>query len=97
MPIAQHCRRYRTEKMKFGLTANAMIAGIVRLNSSSGSYVGDHHINALPFFAPLYVQGNEFEICGARHSDLGVEALIGPPQRALPSNSAPSRWRCVSA
>jgi len=35
------------------------------------------HINALPFFAPLYVQGNEFEICGARHGDLGMEALIG--------------------
>lgn len=34
------------------------------------------HINALPFFAPLYVQGNEFEICGARHGDLGMEALI---------------------
>jgi CheY-like chemotaxis protein len=35
------------------------------------------HINALPFFVPLYMQGNEFEICGARHGELGMEALIG--------------------
>lgn len=27
------------------------------------------HINALPFFAPLYVPGNEFEIMGATHGD----------------------------
>ncbi len=35
------------------------------------------HINALPFFVPLYMQGNDFEICGAGHGDLGMEALIG--------------------
>jgi phosphoribosyl 1,2-cyclic phosphodiesterase/CheY-like chemotaxis protein len=34
------------------------------------------HINALPFFAPLYVQGNDFEIIGARHGDKDMRALV---------------------
>ena len=34
------------------------------------------HINALPFFAPLYQQGNEFEILGASHGDLSMRELI---------------------
>lgn len=34
------------------------------------------HINALPFFAPLYVPGNDFEICGAAHGDKSVSELI---------------------
>jgi phosphoribosyl 1,2-cyclic phosphodiesterase/CheY-like chemotaxis protein len=34
------------------------------------------HINALPFFAPFYVQGNQFEICGASHGDIAMRALI---------------------
>jgi len=34
------------------------------------------HINALPFFVPLYIQGNEFEIMGAQHGDLGMKELI---------------------
>ena len=34
------------------------------------------HINALPFFAPFYVQGNQFEICGASHGDVGMRDLI---------------------
>lgn len=34
------------------------------------------HINALPFFAPLYMQGNEFEILGARQGDLSMRELI---------------------
>lgn len=34
------------------------------------------HINALPFFVPLYVQGNEFEILGASHGDLSMRKLI---------------------
>lgn len=34
------------------------------------------HINALPFFVPLYMQGNEFEIIGAHHGDLSVRDLI---------------------
>ncbi len=34
------------------------------------------HINAIPFFAPLYVQGNEFEILGARQGDISMRELI---------------------
>jgi phosphoribosyl 1,2-cyclic phosphodiesterase/CheY-like chemotaxis protein len=34
------------------------------------------HINALPFFAPLYKQGNDFEILGAAHGDIGLRDLI---------------------
>ncbi len=34
------------------------------------------HINAIPFFTPLYIQGNEFEICGARHGDITTRELI---------------------
>lgn len=34
------------------------------------------HINALPFFTPLYVQGNEFEICGPSHGDIPMKDLI---------------------
>lgn len=34
------------------------------------------HINALPFFVPLYVQGNEFEVLGASHGDITVRELI---------------------
>jgi phosphoribosyl 1,2-cyclic phosphodiesterase len=35
------------------------------------------HINALPFFTPLYVQGNEFEVLGPMHSDKHMRELIG--------------------
>ncbi|MBF0282899.1 MAG: response regulator [Magnetococcales bacterium] len=34
------------------------------------------HINGLPFFVPLYMQGNEFEICGAYHGDTTMRELI---------------------
>jgi phosphoribosyl 1,2-cyclic phosphodiesterase len=34
------------------------------------------HINALPFFGPLYVQGNQFEICGCAHGGVGMRELI---------------------
>jgi len=34
------------------------------------------HINALPFFTPLYKQGNEFEICGPCHGDVHLRDLI---------------------
>ncbi len=33
------------------------------------------HINALPFFVPLYVPGNEFEIIGARHGSLSMREV----------------------
>jgi len=34
------------------------------------------HINGLPFFAPLYMQGNEIEICGPAHGDISMQELI---------------------
>ena len=34
------------------------------------------HINAIPFFTPLYVPGNEFEILGANHGDKTTRELI---------------------
>ena len=34
------------------------------------------HINSLPFFAPLFVAGNEFEIIGASHGDVTMRELI---------------------
>ena len=34
------------------------------------------HINALPFFAPFYVPGNQFEICGPSHGDVTMRQLI---------------------
>lgn len=34
------------------------------------------HINALPFFKPLYIPGNEFEICGPSHGDITMRELI---------------------
>lgn len=34
------------------------------------------HINAMPFFIPLYTQGNEIEICGPAHGDTTMRELI---------------------
>lgn len=34
------------------------------------------HINALPFFLPLFVPGNEIEIFGGRHDDRGMRELV---------------------
>lgn len=34
------------------------------------------HINALPFFTPLYIQGNIFEVFGPRHGDITIHELI---------------------
>jgi phosphoribosyl 1,2-cyclic phosphodiesterase len=34
------------------------------------------HINALPFFAPLYVPGNQFDFYGAAHGSLGMRDLV---------------------
>ncbi|MSP66559.1 MAG: response regulator [Alphaproteobacteria bacterium] len=34
------------------------------------------HINAFPFFTPLYMQGNQFEILGASHGKLSMRDLI---------------------
>ena len=34
------------------------------------------HINGLPFFAPLFMSGNEFEVIGTVQDDKNIEALI---------------------
>ncbi|MBF0296396.1 MAG: response regulator [Magnetococcales bacterium] len=34
------------------------------------------HINALPYFRPLYMPGNDFEICGASHGDITMRELM---------------------
>lgn len=34
------------------------------------------HINAFPFFVPLFIQGNDFEVCGPSHGDIDMEKLI---------------------
>jgi phosphoribosyl 1,2-cyclic phosphodiesterase len=34
------------------------------------------HINALPFFAPLYQQGNEIDICGPSQGDVSMREMI---------------------
>jgi len=34
------------------------------------------HINGIPFFAPLYTKGNEFEICGPPNGDMSMRNLI---------------------
>ena len=34
------------------------------------------HINALPFFTPLYIQGNEFEICGPAQPGASMRDLV---------------------
>jgi phosphoribosyl 1,2-cyclic phosphodiesterase len=34
------------------------------------------HINALPFFVPLYVKGNQFEILGCSHAGITMEQMI---------------------
>lgn len=34
------------------------------------------HINGLPFFVPMYMQGNEFEIIGPNDGDKSIESII---------------------
>ena len=34
------------------------------------------HINYLPFFTPLFIPGNQFEIVGSRHADISLEQLV---------------------
>ncbi len=34
------------------------------------------HINALPFFAPLYIPGNQFQICGPAQPGASMRALV---------------------
>ena len=41
------------------------------------------HINALPFFTPLYVPGNSIEILGPAHSDVSMGDLMGAQMDSL--------------
>lgn len=34
------------------------------------------HINAFPYFAPLFIPGNDIEILGAAHGGVGIEQLL---------------------
>ena len=34
------------------------------------------HINGIPFFAPLYMKGNEFDFYGAPYGDITIEKII---------------------
>ena len=34
------------------------------------------HINAIPFFTPLYIQGNEFEVLGANQGDITMREIV---------------------
>jgi phosphoribosyl 1,2-cyclic phosphodiesterase/CheY-like chemotaxis protein len=41
------------------------------------------HINALPYFVPFYIQGNEFEVFGASHGRLSMRDLIGAQMEGI--------------
>lgn len=41
------------------------------------------HINALPFFAPLYVQGNQFEVAGPAQGARGMRELVAAQMDGL--------------
>lgn len=34
------------------------------------------HINCIPFFVPLYIPGNDFEILGASHGDIDMRQMV---------------------
>jgi len=34
------------------------------------------HINTLPFFAPLFIPGNDYEVLGPTHGTMGIEKLV---------------------
>ncbi len=59
------------------LSDHLLDVGRTRLNAKIFiSHPHWDHINALPYFAPLYIQGNEFEILGAKHGDVSMRELI---------------------
>src|SRR5262245_50814679 len=54
-----------------------MAAGRTRLDGTIFiSHPHWDHINALPLFAPFYVTGNQFQICGPSHGDVSIRDLI---------------------
>lgn len=56
---------YLLEKNKFPFSAKIFI-----------SHPHWDHINGIPFFVPLYMKGNEFEIYGSSHPGISIEKLI---------------------
>jgi len=57
--------------------SNAIMAAPKKINAKIFiSHPHWDHINALPFFVPLYIPGNEFEILGAAHAHITMRELI---------------------
>ena len=50
------------------------------------------HINALPFFTPLYIQGNEFEICGPAQPGASMRDLVAEEGAELGQAIAAGDW-----
>ena len=63
-----------------GIKALSDALGAGRRSRIEGTIFISHphwdHINALPFFAPFYVPGNHFTICGPSHGDVTMRQLI---------------------
>jgi len=60
-----------------GLSDNLLTEGRPRLEAKIFiSHPHWDHINALPFFVPLYMPGGEFEILGPSHGDITMRELI---------------------
>jgi CheY-like chemotaxis protein len=57
--------------------SNALMAAQTKMNAKIFiSHPHWDHINALPFFVPLYIPGNEFEVLGAAHPHITMRELI---------------------
>lgn len=50
------------------------------------------HINYLPFFTPLFVPGNQFEIVGADQDQLSLEQLVANQMDGVHFPITPSEW-----
>ncbi|MBX3172202.1 MAG: response regulator [Candidatus Eremiobacteraeota bacterium] len=50
------------------------------------------HINFLPFFTPLFVPGNQFEIVGADQDGLSLEQLVANQMDGVHFPITPSEW-----
>ncbi len=63
-----------------GIKALSDSLGAAKRSRLEGQFLISHphwdHIQALPFFAPFYQQGNQFEICGASHGHTTMRDLI---------------------
>jgi phosphoribosyl 1,2-cyclic phosphodiesterase/ActR/RegA family two-component response regulator len=60
-PLGDHLIRRRRDKLRATLFI---------------SHAHWDHINALPHFAPLYIPGNEFEICGPAQDGISVQEMV---------------------